>query len=270
MVDKDKSSATMRMFGSQLRLWRIRAQYSREQFGQEAGYAAETVASVEQGRRMPATQLVEAAETLFGAGGMLQDAAAKIVRAKFPDWFEDYVRYEAEAVSLGIYATHVIPGLFQTEAYARAVFGNSCPPLDESDIEDGVAARLERQILLERKPLPLISAVIEEVTLHRRVGGRAVLRGQIQRLLALSALRHVHLQVMPTDREAHAGLGGPMSLVETSTHQLLVYFDGPKGGVLLSDPKDTSDLNMRYATLRAQALTPEETLGLLKQRLGDL
>jgi len=266
---KDNSSATMRMFGSQFRLWRLGADYTREAVGEEAGYAPETIASVEQGRRMPSPALVETAETLFGAGGKLRDAASRIVRSKFPDWFEEYVRYEQEAVSLGLYETQLVPGLFQTERYARAVFLSEYPRLEDDEIERRLEARVERQELLSRKPPPMLSAVLEQVTLERRIGGREVLKEQLARLLEITELRHVSLQIMPTDRESHAGLSGPMYLVENGDRERLVYSEGQKGSLLFSDSKEVSELNMRYAMLRSQALNPEESVSLLRKTLEE-
>ena len=270
MTNKDYSSATTRMFGSQLRLWRTRAGVSREQLSEEAGYSLDMVRAVEQGRRLPPTKMVDAAEDMCGAGGLLRDAAEKIVRGKFPDWFEEYARYEADAASLGLYENHVIPGLFQTEEYARAVFLNAYPRLSDDEVEHRTAVRIERQCLLSRTQLPMISAVIEEVTLERMIGGPGVMTGQFERLIELAALRHVDLQIMPTRRENHAGLNGSMRLVETPEQQRLAYFGGPAGGVLISDPKPVSELNMRYAMLRSQALAPEESVGLLRKKLGEL
>ncbi|RAJ61814.1 helix-turn-helix protein [Streptomyces sp. Amel2xB2] len=270
MAEKDNSSATMRMFGSQLRLWRTRARYSREQLADEAGYALDTVASVEKGRRMPPSDLVETAETLFDAGGMLRDAASKIVRPKYPDWFEEYVQYEADAVSLGLYENQVIPGLFQSEAYANAVFLSSYPRLDDAEIERRLGARVERQALLSRTPRPMISAVVEQVVLERCIGGRQVMKDQLVHLMQIAELRDVDMQIMPTRRESHAGLNGPMYLIETDGQQRLVYSETQKGSVLISDPKDVSDLNLRYGMLRSQALTPEESMSLLRKTLEDL
>lgn len=270
MGSNGNASATMRMFGSQLRLWRTGAGCTREALAAEAGYAVETVASVEQGRRLPSTALVEASERLFDAGGKIRDAADKIVRSKFPDWFEDYVRHEAEAMSLGMYENHVIPGLFQTEEYARAVLLSAYPRLDDDGIERRLRARLERQHLLARTPLPMISAVIEEVTLERWIGGGQVMKGQLAHMLDVMELRHVDVQVMPTRRESHAGLDGSMYVLETRDQQRLVYSEAQKGSLLISDPADVSALNMRYAMLRSQALTPEESASLLRKTLEEL
>ncbi|GAA3052778.1 transcriptional regulator with XRE-family HTH domain [Streptomyces olivoverticillatus] len=263
-------SATMRMFGSQLMGWRRRAGVSREQLAQEAGYSVDMVKSVKQGRRKPPLQLIDAAELLCKAGGLLRDAAEHIVQSKFPDWFEEYARYEAECASLGLYENQLIPGLFQTEEYARAVFRCNRPPLDDEEIEAGVEARLERQQLLCRTPAAVISLVLEQVTLERWIGGREVMLGQLRHLLKLAELRNIDLQIMPTRRETHAGLAGSMRCLETRDHELLVYSGMQKGSVLLSGPKEVSDLNMRYAILRSQALTPEDSTRLLEKTLGEL
>ncbi|MDT0453430.1 helix-turn-helix domain-containing protein [Streptomyces hesseae] len=263
-------SATMRMFGVVLQAVRRRAGVSREQLAEAAKYSVDMICSVEQGRRQPSIKLIDAAEELCDGGGLLREAAKHIVQNKFPDWFEAYERYEAECAQLGIYENHVIPGLFQTEDYARAVFRSSRPILDEEQIEERVAARMERQRLLERNPIPVISAVIEQVTLERWIGGKEVMRGQLRHLLQVAERRNVDLQVMPTKRETHVGLAGPMYLVETQDEQRLVYFEGQKGSVLHSGSKEVSALNMRYAILRSQALTPEDSVSLVEKMLGEL
>ncbi|MGW7516971.1 helix-turn-helix domain-containing protein [Streptomyces sp. NPDC054796] len=270
MAKKERPSATMRMFGSQLKMWRTRAGVSREQLGEESGYSPEMVSAVERGLRKPPVTVIRAAEDLCGAGPFLQDAADKIVVSRFPDWFEEYVEYEADAASLGLYENHVVPGLFQTEEYGRAVFLNEYPRLDDDEIERRLAARLERQALLSRTPTPMISAVIEEAMLHRWIGGREVMREQIARLVEIAEMRHVEVQVMPTRRETHVGLAGPMYVVETTDQRRLAYSEVQKGSVLISDPEVVSVLNQRYAMLRSQALTPEDSLSLLRTTLGEL
>ncbi|MGK5637991.1 helix-turn-helix domain-containing protein [Streptomyces sp. URMC 126] len=260
----------MRMFGSQLQGWRRLAGVSREQLAEAAGYSLDTICSVEQGRRMPPPELVEAAEELCGAKGLLREAAKHIERSKFPDWFEEYAGYEAECVALGIYENQVVPGLFQTEAYARAVFENDRPLLDPKEVERRTAVRMERQRLLHRTPPAMISVVVEQAALERAIGGPAVMSGQLVYLLEVSKLPHVDLQMMPTRREVHAGLAGPMRLVETRDRRRLVYSEVQKGSVLLSDPKEVSDMNMRYAAIRSQACTPEATMKMLERAVRDL
>ncbi|MEV4432169.1 helix-turn-helix transcriptional regulator [Streptomyces sp. NPDC049585] len=263
-------SATMRMFGVLLQGLRRRAGVSRERLAEAAQYSVDLICSVEQGRRRPSAQLIEAAEELLDADGLLRDAAKHIVQRKFPDWFEEYAEYEAACASLGIYQNQVIPGLFQTQEYALAVFRSGRPVLDDEEIEQRSAARMERQQLLTRTPPAMISAVLEQVTMERWIGGKDVMRGQLRRLIELSELRNVDIQVMPTRRETHAGLAGAMYVLESQEHRRLVYFEGQKGSVMLSDPKDVSDLNIRYAILRSQALTPEDSVSLMEKMRGEL
>ncbi|MEU3352271.1 helix-turn-helix transcriptional regulator [Streptomyces sp. NPDC037389] len=263
-------SATMRMFGAVLQAVRRRAGVSREQLAEAAKYSVDMICSVEQGRRQPSIKLIDAAEELCDGGGLLREAAKHVVQNKFPDWFEAYASYEAECATLGIYQNHVIPGLFQTEEYAMAVFRSGRPVLDDEEIEQRSAARMERQRLLTRTPSATISAVLEQVILERWIGGREVMRGQLRHLLDLTKLHNVDIQVMPTKRETHAGLAGPMYVLETGDRQRLVYFEGQKGSVMLSETKDVSDLNIRYAMLRSQALTPEDSVSLMEKMLGEL
>ncbi|MFF4605774.1 helix-turn-helix domain-containing protein [Streptomyces sp. NPDC001339] len=267
---RETRSGTMRMFGGQLKGWRQRVGVSREELADAAGYGVDLICAVEQGRRAPSPKLIDAAEEVCDAGGLLREAAKYIVRRKYPDWFEDYRKYEEQAAQLGMYENHVIPGLFQTPEYAREVFRNDRPVLGDEEIERRVAARLERQELLRRTPAVAISAVLEQVTLEREIGGREVIRHQVEHLLELTRMRNVDIQVMPTKRETHAGLAGPVYVIETQDQQRMVYCEAHKGSALISDSKDVADLNLRYAMLRSQALNLEESVSLLEKMLGEL
>ncbi|NLU67845.1 helix-turn-helix transcriptional regulator [Streptomyces sp. HNM0574] len=270
MGHQENASPTMRMYGSQQRLWRQRAGISRQRLGEECGYSEETVKSVEVARRLVPPRMVQVAEDLCGAGGLLQDAADKIVRSKYPDWFEDFVQYEAQAVVLGMYENHVLPGLFQTEEYARAVFRSEYPRLEDEQLERRLAARLERQQLLTGKKAPLVTAVMEQASVERAIGGAHVMKGQITHLLNLTELRTIDVQIMPTRRESHAGLAGPLYVLETGGQMRLAYSETHQGSVLISDSKEVADCNMRYGMLRSQAWDPEESLKFLRDTLGEL
>ncbi|MGK5627158.1 helix-turn-helix domain-containing protein [Streptomyces sp. URMC 123] len=270
MINKDPEGSTLRYFGSQFRLWRTKAGMSREELADAIGYSAEMVKSVEQGRRVPTPGLISAADDVLGAGGLLKAGEQFLTREKWPNWFKEYALYEAEAAALCVYATHVVPGLLQTEEYARAVFRSGRPVLDEEEIERRLTARMERQALFTRTPPPALSYVLEQVILERPIGGKAVMKGQLLRLLECAELPFMDLQIMPTAREAHAALAGPMHLIETKELQRLVYCEAHRGSSLIADAKDVSDLNLRYGILRSQALTPEDSLSFLKRLLGEL
>jgi transcriptional regulator with XRE-family HTH domain len=256
-----------RSFGALLRFYRERAGMSQEALAGRIGFSKSQVAMVERGERQPRGKFVPHADESLGAQGALNVVAGKEFEASgMPPWTENYLDEERNAVALHTYQNHVIPGALQTEAYARAVFNcNYCPPLDDEEISKRVAARVERQKLFRRKPAPIVSYVLEQSTLTRPLGGPRVLKEQLHHILDVGRLRHVEVQVVPHDRQTHAGLAGPMILLETAERRQLAYVEGQNGGYFVSEQPDLGDMFGRYGILRAQALTPEESAKLIEQ-----
>ncbi|WP_330266128.1 helix-turn-helix transcriptional regulator [Streptomyces griseorubiginosus] len=253
-------------FGVLLRFFRERAGLTQEGLGKHVGYSKSQVAMVERGERSPRGQFVEIADEVVGAQGALLVLAEKELKKRgLPPWTEDYLSEERRAAALHVYQNHVVPGSLQTEAYARAVYDCHVPALDDEDIDRRVTARLERQQLFERRPRPLVSYVLEESTLTRPLGGSEVLKEQLRHILQIGRLRHVEIQVMPHNRRAHAGLNGPMILLETTEDRRLAYVEGPSGGYFVSEQPDLQELFARYGILRAQALNPDESAKLIDE-----
>ncbi|MFG2193396.1 Scr1 family TA system antitoxin-like transcriptional regulator [Streptomyces sp. NPDC048639] len=262
---------SLKAFGAVAKVFRERARLTQEELAPLVRYAPETVASIEQGRRFPQPEFIERAEEALDAFGALRAAARHLARRPgLASWFRQWASLEEEAVSLCMYECRAIPGLLQTEAYARAVFHSGVPPLADHEIETQLAARLERQRLLKERPNTSFSFIAEEALIRRRTGGADTARGLIDHLLECAALRNVEIQVMPLVREEHAGLNGPIRLLETPDHQWFGYSEGQRSGQLISDRKEVSVLQMRYAKLRSQALTPEDSASLLTQMRGAL
>ncbi|OXY95820.1 transcriptional regulator [Streptomyces diastatochromogenes] len=258
------------MFGSLLRFFRERAGMTQEGLGGYVGYSKSQVAMVERGERAPKGKFVEVADETLGAQGALVAAGRKLKVSRFPSWFEDYADLEAKAVAIHMYANHVVPGMLQSAAYARAIFVAQRPPLADEEIESRLAARLDRQRVLERTPSPLVSFVLEEHTLKRPLGGRWALRDQLEHILDIGKQRNVEIQVMPTSRQDHASLNGPMILLETDEHKQLAYVEGPGGGYFVSEQPQLGELFAQYGILRAQALNPEESADLIDKVARDL
>ncbi|MHC3469195.1 helix-turn-helix domain-containing protein [Streptomyces sp. 7R007] len=248
-----------------LRFYRERAGMTQEALGRHVGYSKSQVAMVERGERFPRGTFVEVADRVVGAQGALLVLAEKEFRGGLPPWTEDYLAEERKAAAVHVYQNHVIPGSLQTEAYARAVYNCHVPALDDDEIDRRVAARLERQQLFERKPRPLVSYVLEESSLTRPLGGPETLREQLRHILTIGRLRHVEIQVMPHDRQAHAGLNGAMILLETAEHRQFAYVEGPSGGYFVSEQPDLAELFARYGILRAQALNPDESAKVIDE-----
>ncbi|MFD7446767.1 Scr1 family TA system antitoxin-like transcriptional regulator [Streptomyces sp. NPDC059909] len=266
-----ESSDSLRTFGAVVQALREHAGLSREQFAPLVRFSKHTVASVELGRRMPDDEFVELAEAALGNTGALRKAALHLSRQPgLAAWFRRWARLEAVALSLCTYECRLIPGLLQTEAYARTLFVNQLPPLGDEQIEAQLAARLERQRLLRERPNTAYSFILEEHLLLRRTGGTQVTRDLVDHILDLNELRNIEIQVMPQVREHHAGLDGPMQLLETPDNKWLGYCEGQRGGQFISDPKEISVLQMRYARMRSQALSLDDSVSLLRRMRGVL
>ncbi|MGW3118646.1 helix-turn-helix domain-containing protein [Streptomyces sp. NPDC001107] len=266
-----ESSVSLRQFGAVLQALREYHGLSREELGDLVGYSKHTIASIELGRRMPDLGFVEAAEAALGNTGALRKAAEYLEReAGLASWFRRWAAMEKLAITLYTYESRMVPGLLQAERYARVLFTQQLPPLDDNQIEDNWAARAKRQQLLRDLPNTAFGFIVEEHVFRRRTGGAEITREAIDHVLEIGELRNVEVQVMPTVRESHGGLAGPMQLLETPKNKWFAYCEGQRGGLLVSDAKEISILHQRYARMRSQALTAEDSRSLLQRMRGEL
>ncbi|WP_340558023.1 helix-turn-helix domain-containing protein [Streptomyces sp. GSL17-111] len=267
-------SDSLRTFGAVVQALREHAGLSREEFADLVRFSKHTVASIEQGRRMADRQFVERAEPVLGDTGALRRAMPHVSRqAGLASWFRQWARLERTAISLYTYECRLLPGLLQTEAYARAVSLDVPPVPHPDELEERITARLARQDLMAvtRKPPTAFSFIVEQAILERETGGEAVTRELFDRLLELIDRNwNVEFQIMPRRQASHAGLDGPIMLAETPDHRWFAYSEGQQNGRLIADAKEISLLQQRYAKLRSQAMPPEESLGLLKRLRGTL
>ncbi|WP_328839096.1 helix-turn-helix transcriptional regulator [Streptomyces europaeiscabiei] len=265
-----EASDSLRTFGAMVQALREHAGLGREELADVIGYSKHMVASVELGRRMPDAALVEGVDRALGNTGALVRAAQHLGRQPgLAAWFRKWAGLEASAIVLHTYECRLVPGLLQTEAYARTLFNNQLPPLGDEQVEAQWVARAQRQRLLRERPNTEFSFILEEGLFIRRTGGLEVTRELIDHVLEIAELRNIEIQVMPQVRETHAGLDGPMQLLETSENRWYGYCEGQRGGLLVSDVKEVSVLQRRYARMRSQALTSEDSVSLLRRMRGN-
>ncbi|WP_327728156.1 helix-turn-helix domain-containing protein [Streptomyces sp. NBC_00487] len=266
-----ESSDSMKAFGAVVQALREHAGLSREEFGALVHLSKHSVASIELGRRLADQRFVELAEGATGSTGAVGGAFRHMARQPgLAAWFRTWARLERDAVYLATYECRLVPGLLQSEGYARAVFGNRIPPLSDEQLEAQVAARMERQGMLRERPNTSFSFVVDEHIVRRRLGGSEVSRGLFDHMLAHAQLRNVEIQIMPLECQAHAGLDGPLALLENPDGRHLAYAEGQETGRLIADGKEAAVLHRRYATLRAQALSPLDSVSLLERIRGAL
>ncbi|WP_326810963.1 helix-turn-helix domain-containing protein [Streptomyces scopuliridis] len=267
---RKKNASAMKMLGAQVATFRRAAGYTQRSLGERVVADEETIASIEQGRRPLKADLAETLDELLDTKGALSVGVANMPEIdQFPLWAEQYVDHEREAISLSSYENQVVPGLLQTEPYARAVFSTRVPAFDEDEIETKTAARIERQEIMHRKVPPTLSFVVWEPVLKSPLGGRKVYIDQLVHLRKCAELPGLTLQFLALDRAAHAGISGPFYLMETPDHQHLAYAESQQGSHWVSDPDKVSIMARKYAMLRSQALTPEESRDLLDELLGE-
>ncbi|MFD3586349.1 helix-turn-helix domain-containing protein [Streptomyces sp. NPDC058683] len=262
-------SEVLEMVGRHVRRWRERAGLTQAELGSAIGYTEHQVSAVERGRRIPKPAFLDRADEVVGAEGMLAEFREDVEKVQYPKKVRDLARLEAEAVELGAYAGAVIHGLLQTKAYAEVLYRMHRPMLDEEVIERNVAARMARQEIFKRRPAPYLSFVQEEVTLRRLIGGRMVMRDQLQRLLDIGKLRNVEIQVMPTLLEDHAGLPGSFLLLAPKNGHKAAHSEAAFSSQVTADQSKVRMLEGRYGIIRAQALTPRESLAFIEKVLGE-
>ncbi|MFF2304908.1 Scr1 family TA system antitoxin-like transcriptional regulator [Streptomyces sp. NPDC058128] len=266
-----ETSESLKAFGEVVKVLRKRASLTQEQFAPQVGYSVPMIASIEQGRRLPSKEFVDRAEERLDAFGVIRAAAKHLTRrAGLAKWFEGWAELEPLAVTLYTYENRLVPGLFQTPAYARTLFEEQIPAMSEDKIESNLVTRVERASILTERPETIYSFIIEEHALRRQVAAPEVMREQIDRIIELNKRRNIDIQIMAQSRGYHAGLGGPLCLLETEENAWYAYSEGQGTGQLISDPKVVSILQQRYARMRAQALSPEESVSLLREIRGAL
>ncbi|MGW3152021.1 helix-turn-helix domain-containing protein [Streptomyces sp. NPDC001177] len=264
-------SVARRVVGDLLRIHRVRLDLTQKEAGERLHVSESCLGSYERAERIPPTEFLRHADEGLDARGAFLACVEMMEGEKYPPQFLGWVRLEREARVISAYETMLIPGLLQTEAYARALYESRVPAFGEEEIQRYVRARLERQTVLGREPAPHVGLLVEESVLERPVGGAEVLKGQLNHLLECArSLSHLMLQVMPTRRHTHAGLNGPMQLMVTEEGQSLVYVDAQGSVTLISEPLQVTDLFDLFGILRAQALNPWESADLIERKAAQL
>ncbi|MFV2118654.1 helix-turn-helix domain-containing protein [Streptomyces sp. Act-28] len=267
--DDESGAAVVATVGRQLKLRREAAGLRAAEFGRLIGYGEDLVYKVEAGKRIPRPEYLDKADKALEAGGLIAAMKKDVEEVRYPKKIRDLARMEARAVEMGVYASHGIHGLLQTEGHTRVLLETRQPPYSQDEVERGVTARMARRSIFDRSPAPSLSFVQEESALRRPIGGRMEWRRQLEHLLLIGKLRNVSLQVMPTDVETHPGLGGGIEVLKFGDGKAVGRSDGAFNGRAVSDPRQLRVLELRYGMIRAQALTPRESLAFIEQVLGE-
>jgi transcriptional regulator with XRE-family HTH domain len=266
----DEMASVVQAVGRIVRVCRETVGMTPAELGDLTGYSEDMIRKMERGARIPRPEFLDKADHILRAQGHLRAFMEDMKMARYPQKVRELTELEGRAAELLFYSSHNIHGLLQTPEYTRALFEMRQPPHTPEMVERGTAARVARKAVFEREPAPTLSFVQEQVTLERPLGGKAVLRRQLEHLLELAQLRNVTLQVMPTDVEEHAGSSGRIQLLKFADGTAIGRCAGAFNGRPVESPKDLRILELRYGMIRAQALPPRESLTFIEQLLGKL
>ncbi|GAA2708609.1 Scr1 family TA system antitoxin-like transcriptional regulator [Micromonospora olivasterospora] len=255
---------TLTLLRDQLRRARQARGLSQEELGKLVSYSPSYVSAVETGQSPARPDYLARIDTALDTGGLFIAMLELIRFHAAPEWFRPWDENEREATALRWYDPTVVPGLLQTEGYARAMLALS-GELTAEEVETRVVTRLARQEVLTATPRPQFVAVLEEHTLRRQVGDRAVMREQLQHLLAVGAEPHVHVRVVPADAPWHNGLNGPFILARLGSGAELAHLDNQLRGQTVDSPSDVAALERRWETVTGEALPRRQSARLIEE-----
>ncbi|MET8216802.1 helix-turn-helix transcriptional regulator [Streptomyces hirsutus] len=265
----DPSASLPALYGVKLRKLRVRAGFTQRGLGDLIPVAHSRIAQFELGKEAPPEDVNTRLDEILEADGDLVDLWTHIKRTPIPDWARKFVTYEARASKMLKYMAHAVPGLLQTEPYARALVRISRPRDTEAEVEALVAARLERQAILRRSTPPLLWCILDEAVIRRPVGGRAVMREQLAHVLALAQTPDVVVQVLPFDQGEHPVMGGSLTLLGFERGPDVAYIESSHSGELVEVPDEVAAYALAYDLLQAQALPPGKSLTLVRSALEE-
>ncbi|MFD4140390.1 helix-turn-helix domain-containing protein [Streptomyces sp. NPDC058572] len=263
--DLDPSASPLDYYGSELRRRREEAGLRQGQLGSIIFCTGSLVGQIETARKVPTRDFSERVDAALGTDGLFSRLVGLVLRSQLPNWFQPYAEMEAKAAYISSFQAQLVDGLLQTEAYARAVLSARA----EGSIDARVAARMERQRILEQENPPLNWVVLSEAVLHQEIGGPEVMRNQLAHLLGLRRRDWLKVQVLPFAAGAHTGLMGSFNLLRFENDPDLVYTEDFVQGHMTANPQAFREGSLRYDHLQAAALSVEDSAALIARVIEE-
>jgi transcriptional regulator with XRE-family HTH domain len=262
-------STAVENFAEELRAWRERAGFSQAELGAGMGYSGSHISSVETMSRTPTLEFAKKADEALGTPGTFGRLHARITKEAHPPWFAPFVHFEAMASRIHSWDNRFITGLLQTSEYARAIIRAANAGIGDDLVERDVAARMERQHVLDRHEPPFCWFVIAEPALRAPFGGPAVMRGQMDHLLALCRRPAIRVQVWPAAVPDCPGSDGPVTVFDLPDAGPVGYAEGYEAGRIIESPPEIAKLILLFDLLRAAALSPADSARLITAIRGE-
>ncbi|MGC0384189.1 helix-turn-helix domain-containing protein [Streptomyces sp. SAI-129] len=260
----DPTASPLDYYGWELRRQREAHGLKQGQLGDIIFCTGSLVGQIETTKKVPTRDFSERVDAALGTDGLFSRLIGLVLRSQLPTWFQPYAEMEAKAAYISTYQAQLVYGLLQTEEYARAVLG-----VEGGNVDEMVAARLERQRILQRDQPPALWVILDEAALLREIGGPDVMRGQLAHLLGFAAAPWVQIQVLPLAVGQHAGMMGTFTLLRFDADPDLFYKDGYDCGHMTASPDVIKERSFGYARLQASALSPEDSARLITRVMEE-
>ncbi|MDX3227035.1 helix-turn-helix transcriptional regulator [Streptomyces sp. ME19-01-6] len=258
------------LFGSEMRRLREAAGMSLESLAAVTKFSKSSLARFETAEAMIPPELPSMLDAAFGTDGIFEKLYALARKEIHPDQFRRRMDLETRARIIREYACQIVPGLVQTEGYARAQFEKHNPKATPNEIDELWSARASRQVLLQANPAPDLFYILDEAVIRRHFGDPAVMRAQLARLIELTETPTTVVQVLPFDHGGHALVGGTLTLMTLDSGSQVAYEESITTGTLLEDKKAVAFLQRSYDLLTAHALSPGDSAALIRSTMEAL
>jgi transcriptional regulator with XRE-family HTH domain len=263
-------SSALQSFAAELRAHRQSSGWTQVQLGERIGYSGSFVSDVERCERSPALDFARACDREFGLPGTFERWHELTNREAYPAFFAPVIPFEREALRIHGWELGAIPGLLQTDDYARSVIKARWPADGEAAIDRTVAGRVERQEILTRERPPLLWYVLHEGVLRHVIGSPTIMAQQLDKLIKAAESPGIILQILPFSASDHAGVEGPIVIYERPGNPPVAYTECYGGGRIVEAQDEVADLTMVMGMLRAAALPVRESASLLLKIRSEL
>jgi len=264
----DQSGSGLALFAEELQAARVRAGLSQDELAAKVVYSASLVGMIEGCRRVPSLDFATRCDDVFGTPGTFERLQRHARTTPLPSWFRPWAQVEAVATQLRLFEPSVVPGLLQTEDYARAVLAEQ-PAIQDDELADAVAARLARQVALARSDSPLVWALLDEAVLHRQVGNAKIMAGQLRYLARMAEQPNITIQIVPLATGAHCGLAGAFAVADVAGAGEVAYLDTVTDGYIAEGASVVARVILTFNALRSEALPRRTSLDLIMKRAED-
>lgn len=260
-----------KVWGEMLKHVREASGLSREELAARANLSPSTIKAYEDAQRSPVRRTVEEqiepAPGLHSNGVLLklwEEFEEAMNYTVFPMWVADLIDKEREADAIRWFSLALVPGLLQTEDYARALMATRLRTTAD-EIEQRIAERMKRQEILDRENPPLVLAVIDEAALHRPVGGRHVMAEQVRRLIDVADGPNVKIKVIPASTGAHEGLSGSFGILDFKDKAGFGFAETALDGQALTEPDDVEGLRIKWDSLNGEGASWSASKALMEE-----